>query len=89
MEFHHRLVAKTKAAGKEEEPSPAWYVHLPSGERFRIKSINTYGPFVSFVAPDDETQALLGPEAVSITIEPVRPTNDTPRSEIGFQPPPN
>lgn len=86
-ELHERLVWEAKADGKGPETLPAWYAHLPSGDRFRIKWIGTYGPFVRFVAPDDHTAVLLAPEAVSITIEPIPEGSDTPRVKIGFHAP--
>jgi hypothetical protein len=86
-ELHMRLIAETQMAGKGPEAMPAWWAHLASGEKFRIKWIGTFGPFVRFVAPDDATAILLAPESVAITIEPIPEESDTPRVKIGFSQP--
>lgn len=82
--LHMRLMAQAQVDGKGPESLPAWWVHLPTGQKIRIKWIGVYGPFVRFVAPDDETAILLAPEAVTITIEPIPDESDTPRVKIGF-----
>jgi hypothetical protein len=86
-ELHKRLVFEAQVEDKGPETLPAWYAHLASGERFRIKWIGTHGPFVRFTAPDDKTFVLLAPEAVTIEVEPIPEGSDTPRVKIGFQPP--
>jgi hypothetical protein len=59
-----------RAQGKRPEDwVPAWYVHLPSGEKPRIRLINTEGPLVRFTTFDDRF-ILLAPDAVAVTIEP-------------------
>jgi hypothetical protein len=59
-----------RAQGKRPEDwVPAWYVHLPSGEKPRIRLINTEGCLVRFITFDGRF-ILLAPDAVAVTIEP-------------------
>lgn len=68
-ELHRKLVARLRAEGKTADWMPAWYLHLPSGEKVRIKYLGGEGALIRFGLPDEETQVIVAPSAVAITIE--------------------
>jgi hypothetical protein len=68
--LYRRIVFDLRAKGKTADWMPAWYVHLPSGEKVRIKLITKDGSLIRFTAPDEETYIVVAPTAVVITIEP-------------------
>lgn len=80
--LHRRIVLDLQATGKNEDWMPAWYVHLPSGEKVRIKFIAEDGRLVRFTAPDEETLIVIAPDAVAITVEP--PSEDSEGFPLEF-----
>lgn len=74
-------MARERAAGKTVDWVPAWIVHLPSGEKVRIKRIAKEGPLIRFVTREG-VSVILAPEAVAITIAP--PIEDTEGFPIEF-----
>jgi hypothetical protein len=69
-DLHRRIVLDLQAEGKTEDWVPAWYVHLPSGEKVRIKLIEKEGPLIRFTRPEG-SYVIVAPTAVAITIEPL------------------
>ena len=68
--FHRGIEFDLRAKGKRPEDwVPAWYVHLPSGEKVRIRLIGTEPPLVRFTTFDHRS-IILAPDAVAVTIEP-------------------
>jgi hypothetical protein len=67
---HRKIVLRLQAEGKTKDWTPAWYVHLPSGERVRIRWFGVEGVLLRFTTPDD-LPILLAPEALALTIEPL------------------
>jgi hypothetical protein len=65
---YRRIVIGLRLEGKKEDWVPAWYAHLPSGERARIKLIGRKGPLVEFTTREGSL-ILLAPDAVVVTIE--------------------
>ncbi len=96
--MHRKLVAQARTEGKTEDWMPAWYVHLASGEKVRIRWFGREAALMRFTTPDG-TFLLLAPEAVAITIEalgeddegfPIEflddPEDDLPTDDAGSEP---
>jgi hypothetical protein len=67
-EVPRRIEFDLRAEGKTEDWMPAWYVHLPSGEKVRIRWISQEGPLIRFTTPE-RSYVIVAPTAVAITIE--------------------
>lgn len=74
---HRRIVLDLEAEGKTTDWTPAWYAHLPSGEKVRVRWFGIEGALVLLRTPED-LPVVLAPEAVAITIEPL------PEDQEGF-----
>ena len=61
---------QVQAEGKNEDWLPAWYVHLPSGEKVGIKHISRRGSLIRFTTRDERSYVVLAPTAVAVTIKP-------------------
>jgi hypothetical protein len=85
-DHHTQLVFEARAEGGGAESLPAWFLHFASGKTMRVKFISTLGPLLRFVDAE-ETTALIAPDAVSLTIEPIPPESDGSSFQIGFVPP--
>ena len=72
----------------DQDLAPLWVLHLPSGGRFRIKSIGVRGPLVRFIgfgaSATECDYVLAAPESVVISILSLPPDSDEPRTPIGF-----
>lgn len=68
--IHAELVISLRAEDKTEDWMPAWYAHLPSGEKVRIKWIGRAGSLVRFTSPEGRS-IILAPDAVVVTIDPL------------------
>jgi hypothetical protein len=66
---YERIVFDLRAEGKTDDWAPAWYAHLPSGEKVRIKLIQRDGSLICFTTYE-RSLILLAPDAVVVTIEP-------------------
>jgi hypothetical protein len=67
---HRQIVLKLQAEGKTTDWTPAWYAHLPSGEKIRIRWFGIEGSLVLLRTPE-ALPVVLAPDAVAITIEPL------------------
>jgi hypothetical protein len=65
-----RIIADLKFEGKDPADwVPAWYVHLPSGEKAHFRLIGVEGPLIRFTTFDGRF-IILSPQSVVVTIEP-------------------
>jgi hypothetical protein len=68
--IHADVAFEVEDEGKTRDWMPAWYAHLPSGEKVRIRWIGRKGPLVHFTTPEG-SRIILAPDAVVVTIEPL------------------
>jgi hypothetical protein len=75
-EVQRQIELDLRAEKKGEDWFPAWHLHLPSGQKVRIRWFSTEGPLLEFTTPEGDP-IYVAPESLVLTLDPLSEGEET------------